>query len=58
MSVVYNADIYFNESVYKDLLRWKRIIERRVINGTYPCEGIDSQDIISRVINLINKWVV
>lgn len=52
---IYAADTYFNKDVYRDLMRYKRILERRVVEGTYPCKDIDSQDIISKITLLINK---
>src|SRR4051812_31680608 len=38
-SVIYNADTYFNSSVYKDLLRYKRIVQGRIYNPSYPSGG-------------------
>jgi len=53
---IYNADTYFNPDVYKDLLRYKRIVEKRIRDGgIYPCSSIHSQDIISKITLLLNK---
>lgn len=54
-NLVYSADTYFNPSVYKDLLRYKSILEKRIVNSTYPCPSISIQDVIGKITLLINK---
>lgn len=54
-NVIYNTELYFNPSVYKDLLWWKRILENKVININYPIADVDNQDVIGKITLILNK---
>lgn len=51
----YAASLYFDDNVYSILLRYKRIISKRIFNPKYPSGEFDSQDLISKVKLYINK---
>ena len=44
----YNTSLSFNQSLYDDLVRYKRVVYKRKFNPSYPSECIDVQDIISQ----------
>jgi len=54
-NVIYGTDVYFNEGVYTDLVRYKSILQKKIINPSYPDSRIDTQDIIGKITLLINK---
>ena len=54
----FSVNLPFDDNNYKKLLWYKRIVSRRLSNCNYPCEKISTQDIISKIKILINKWVV
>ena len=43
------ATLAFDDDLYSILLRYKRILEKRVYNSSYPSKKFDNQDIISKV---------
>ncbi len=51
----YAASLYFDDDLYSILLRYKRIVSKRIFNPKYPDVHFDSQDIISKVKLYINK---
>jgi len=55
MNKTYNTEVYFNSIQYKKLLRYKRILGARILNGEYPSSSIDVQDIITQTTLLIKK---
>ena len=48
---IYGVGLYFDAAHYKDLIRWKSILQKRILNPNYPssCEGDQV------LIKLINK---
>lgn len=51
-SLKYNVNIYFDQTIFNDLVRWKRILERRIHSCTYPCSSIKTSNIIAHVAKL------
>lgn len=51
----FNTNIPWDRNAYADLIRYKRIIESRIHNPTYPSACFTNQDIYGRVNVLINK---
>lgn len=47
--LVYNLEDSFDEDRYKDLLRYKRVINNRIYDCNYPCSSIDSPTLIEKV---------
>lgn len=45
----YNTALSFNQSLYDDLVRYKRVVYKRMFNPAYPCVSVDVQDIITQV---------
>ena len=45
----YNTSLSFNQGLYNDLVRYKRVVGNRLYNPSYPCSSIDYQDIITQV---------
>lgn len=45
----YNTSLSFNQSLYDDLVRYKRVVYKRLFNPAYPAVGVDVQDIITQV---------
>ena len=51
-SLKYNVNVYFDQSTFNSLVRYKRIIERRMYDCDYPSSCIKTGDIISFVTKL------
>jgi len=43
------ATLPFNDDLYSILLRYKRIVEKRIYNPSYPSKKWDNQDLISKI---------
>lgn len=50
-SLIYNVN--YCEDSYKDLLRYRRIIEKRIYNSTYPCVSVKISTIIEQAKKLV-----
>lgn len=46
-SIKYNVELYFNQNEFNDLVRYKRIVERRIYSCNYPDATIKTSDIIA-----------
>lgn len=44
----FNTSLKFDQSLYNDLVRYKRLLYKRMFNPTYPSPSIDVQDIITQ----------
>lgn len=44
----YNTSLSFNQRLYKDLVRYKRVVYNRMFNPSYPASCIDVQDVITQ----------
>jgi hypothetical protein len=49
VNLQYNTSLSFNQSLYNDLVRYKRVVYNRLYNPKYPSISIDVQDIITQV---------
>lgn len=47
-SVVHNTQSYFDQILMNDLVRYRRILNRRLYNNQYPCCTINLEDIITK----------
>lgn len=54
-SLIYNSELYFDESLFKQLLRYKRILNNRIVKPKYGNPKVDAQDLIGYVKRLIYK---
>lgn len=52
-SLKYNVDVYFNQDLFNDLMRYKRIIGKRLTGCSYPCSSIKTSDIIAKAAFLV-----
>ena len=50
----YNDNAYFDASLFKSLMRYRRIVEHRMFNPSYASD-FSTQQIIGRINSLINK---
>lgn len=51
----YNVDAYFCADLYKTLLRYKRILYKRLYNATYPASCYTNEDLIAAVTKLLYR---
>lgn len=51
----YNSDLYFDADLYGTLIRFKRVLYKRLFNQEYPSECFSNQDIITTVNKLLYK---
>ena len=51
-SLKYNVDTYFNQDDFNSLVRYKRIVARRMVDCDYPSPCIKTADIISYITKL------
>ncbi len=47
-SLKYNVSVFFDEELFKDLARYKKIIYKRIRNCNYPCSTIKTSELIAR----------
>ncbi len=47
-SLKYNVQVYFDQDLFNDLVRYKTILGKRLKSCTYPCSSIKTSDIIAR----------
>jgi len=53
--LIYNLGDVFDESKYKDLVRYKRILEKRMYDSNYPSSHVSSSQLIARISELAFK---
>ena len=51
----YNVTLSFNDRMYRDLIRYKRIITNRLFNPTYPSKLASVDVILTKASLLIDK---
>lgn len=47
-ALVYNLDCCFDDRLYRDLLRYKRILQNRLYDAVYPCSDIAVDKIVTQ----------
>ena len=52
-SIIYNVELPFDQSQFKKLLRYKRILNRRLTITNYLTYGFDVQDLIFNIKRLV-----
>lgn len=51
----YNTDLYFDLDHFRDLLRLKRIVQKRLQNQNYPCDRWTTQDLVGYIVKNLYK---
>jgi hypothetical protein len=51
----FNTTLYFDRGRFQDLQVYERVARRRMFNSGYPSNDIDNQDIITRLMELVDE---
>lgn len=52
-SLKYNVDTYFDQELFTKLVRYKRVLNRRIYDCDYPCSTIKTSRLIALVSHLV-----
>lgn len=51
----FNINAPIDQKQFRDLQVYDRIIKKKLINHTYPCAGIDNQDIVTKLSAIVQE---